>query len=72
MTALAVESPPVERPLTLTEFATALGRSYPYVFKLWKEGKLDGAYRIGRMVVIPPETVAKMLAETQGASQGGQ
>lgn len=55
-----------ERPLTLTEVANALGRGYPYVTRLWAAGKLEGAYKIGRSVVVPPETVAKLLAEQVG------
>lgn len=63
MNAVAVETLPAERPAyTLTEYANALGRSYPYVFKLWQAGEIDGAFRVGRLVLVPKATVEQAVA----------
>lgn len=47
--------------LSLTEFANAIGRSYPTAMALMRAGKIEGAFRVGGMVIVPRSAVDKTL-----------
>lgn len=49
------------RAVALTEFAFLTGKSYPTIWKMLSEVRIEGTYRIGNMVFVPRETLDAAL-----------